>query len=427
MMAGDPTFHQLNSIRALSVRRSVKLLLPLLVLAVGFSVFKVLEATRPEQRPASMQERVWRVEVESVQPGLLAPELALYGRVQTPELLRAAASAPARVAEVPVREGDRVPAGAVLVRLDERDLLPRLRQAQALVAELEAQIQSETIRFETDRKALEQEQKLVEIASDGVERAQRLQRQRAGSDSDLDAAEEGLARQVLAVSNREMAIRDHPARLSALESRLQSARAKLAEMELQVERATVTAPYEGVVTGVEVTVGDQVKQDQVLLGFYALGSLEVRARIPARYQAEIRAALESGGLVAAADIGGSRVELRLDRLAGESDPSGVDGLFAVISDPSPLRLGQMISLRLQRRQQAGVVAVPFQSVYGGDRVYKLVEGRLRGIGVEALGGMRQSDGAERLLVRSPEIAAGDRLVVTHMPNSVDGLRVEAIQ
>jgi hypothetical protein len=30
-------------------------------------------------------------------------------------------------------------------------------------------------------------------------------------------------------------------------------------------------------------------------------------------------------------------------------------------------------------------------------------------------------------VRSPELVAGDRIVVTHMPNAIDGLRVDAIQ
>jgi multidrug efflux pump subunit AcrA (membrane-fusion protein) len=412
----------------LSVPRLLKLSVPLLILIAGFAVFKALKATRPEAPPAEIQERVWRVEVEEARPGSLVPELALYGRVQTPALLRVAASAAARVAEVPVREGERVAAGSLLVRLDERDLLPRLRQAEAQVAELEAQVLSEKNRHETDRGALEQEQKLVAIASDGVERAQRLKKQRVGSDSELDAAEEALARQALAVSNRQMSISDHPARLGALEARLQSARAKLDEVQLQVDRSAVEAPHDGVVTDVAVTAGDQVKQDEVLMRFYGLEDLEVRARIPAPYQAEMREALASGReLSAMAEIGGVRVDLRLERLAGQADPSGVDGLFSVVGDPSPLRLGQMITLRLQRPPQPDAVAVPFQAVYGGDRIYKLVGGRMVGIQVETLGGLADGDGGERLLVRSPELTAGDQVVVTHMPNALDGLRVQSAQ
>jgi hypothetical protein len=179
---------------------------------------------------------------------------------------------------------------------------------------------------------------------------------------------------------------------------------------------------------VDVAVGDQVKQDAVLLRLYALDGLEVRARIPAPYQAEIRAALDAGAsLAAAADVGGVSVPLRLDRVAGEARPSGIDGLFAVEGGSHLLRLGQMVSLRLARPQRDDAVAVPFQAVYGGDRLYKLVDGRMRGIQVESLGGMEDGNGGELLLVRSPELTAGDQVVVTHMPNAVDGLRVEAVR
>lgn len=410
------------------MRKFLKFVLPLLILAVGFAVFNALRATRPERPTAEIQERIWRVEVEEVGPGRVAPQLVLYGRVETPDLLKSAASGPARVADVAVREGERVAKGDLLVQLDERDFLPALRQSQALVAELEAQVQSERIRHDNDRRALEQEHKLLDLSRNGVERAQRLKKQRVGSDSDLDAAEEAVARQALAVSNREMGIADHPARLSALAARLQSARAKLDEIELDLERSSVTAPFDGLIAGVEVTIGDQVKEDAVLLRIYSIEDLEVRARIPAPYQSEVAAALATDRLLTAESVvGGGRVRLRLERLSGEAQPSGIDGLFAVEEGGDALRLGQMLELRLTRPPRDDAVAVPFQAVYGGDRMYKLVDGRMRGIRVESLGGRSDQEGGERLLVRSEGLAAGDLVVVTHMPNAVEGLRVEAIR
>jgi len=153
----------------------------------------------------------------------------------------------------------------------------------------------------------------------------------------------------------------------------------------------------------------------------------VRARIPVPFQAEIGDALAKGTkLSATADVGGTPIPLRLDRVAGEAQPSGVEGLFAVERNAALLRLGQMLSLRLARPPRSDAVALPFQAVYGTGRIYKLVDGRMRGIRVESLGGIEDGNGAERLLVRSPELAAGDQVVVTHMPNAIDGLRVEAI-
>jgi len=410
------------------VRKLLKVLLPLLILSVGLGLFLFFRDTRPERETAPIQERIWQVEVETVEPGSLAPEMALYGRVETPDLLKVAASAQARVAEVLVRDGDRVAKGDLLVRLDERDFLPDLHQAQAAVAELQAQVLSEKNQYESDRESLEQEKILLAIARDGLERAQRLTKQKVGSETDLDKAEETLARQALAVSSREMSIKDHPARLQAFKARLQSARARLADIKLDMERAVVEAPFDGLIAGVEVTAGDQVKQDAVLLRLYALNGLEVRARIPAPYQEEIRAALASGvQLPAFADVRGASIPLHLDRVSGEARPSGIDGLFAVLDDTDLLRLGQMVSLRLARPQRSDAVAVPFQAVYGGSRIYKVQNGRLRGVDVETLGGMNDGNGGERLLVRSPQLAAGDQVVVTHMPNAVDGLRVETIR
>jgi multidrug efflux pump subunit AcrA (membrane-fusion protein) len=410
------------------VPKLLKFLIPLAILGAGYAAFAALKATRPERPVAAVQERVWRVAVQAVDPRTLAPQLALYGRVETPDLLKAAASGPARVAEVAVRDGNRVSRGDLLVKLDARDFLPSLEQARAQLAELEAQVESEKIRYENDQASLEQERKLLDIARAGVERAERLKAQRVGSDSDLDSAREALARQSLAVSSRETGIADHPSRLRALEARLASARSRAEEIALDVDRARVVAPFDGVVAGVDVAVGDQVKQDAVLVRLYALKALEVRARVPAPYQAEIAEALAAGEqLSATALLGDTPVRLRLERLAGEAQASGVDGLFAVEEGAELLRLGQMISLRLERPARDGIVAVPFQAVYGGDRLYALVDGRMRGLTVEPLGSWIDGDGDERLLVQAPGLAAGDRVVVTHMPNAVDGLRVEVVE
>lgn len=407
------------------MRIALKVLLPILILAIAVGVFRMLKATKPEQQTPRVEERVWRVDVAPAVPGRLAPELELYGRVETPDLLRAAASAAAWVDEVAVRDGDVVAAGQMLLRLDERDFLPRISQQEAEIAVLEADIASEQNRYETDKRALEQEQRLLEIAGNSVARQQRLKTQKVGAEQALDEAEQAEAQQALTVSNRKMGLADHPSRMSALESRLASARARLDELKLEFDRATIRAPYDGVVSGVAVTAGDQVSKGAVLLQLYALDSLEVRARIPAPYQAELIDGLSGESpLDAIAHVGDTRIALRLDRLAGEADPSGVDGLFRVVDDPGLLRLGQMLALRLERPPREDSVAVPFRAVYGGDRLYKLVDGRMVGVQIESLGGRIDDDGTEQLLVHSPELGDGDLIVTTHMPNAMDGLRVE---
>ena len=405
----------------------VKIVVPILILAAGVGIFQVLKATRPEQAPPQIQERVWRVDTQRVRPRSLSPELTLYGQVETPDLLQATAPASAWVTEVAVRDGQRVDPDQVLLRLDERDFLPRIAQAEAEVADLQAQINSEKNRHDTDLRALEQERRLLEIASAGVERQRRLKSQKVGAEQALDEAEQAQALQALAVSNREMSIADHPARLKALEARLDKALAGLEQLRLEYDRATIRAPYSAIIAGVDVTTGDQVARGTVLLRLYALDALEVRARIPAPYQDELIIAIANGQpLTATAEVAGRELALALSRIAGEADPIGVDGLFQVTAGAELLRLGQMLTLRLRRAPQPDAVPLPYEAVYGGERIYTLQDGRMRGIEIEDLGAWYAADGTERLLVRSPVLADGDQVVITHMPNAVDGLRVETI-
>ena len=398
--------------------------LPLVVLGLGIAAFQYLKATRPKPPKAPLQEKIWRVQVKTIRLQALAPQLSLYGQVESPDLWTVSAPSAARVASVQVREGQRVASGDLLIQLDARDFLPRLHQAQAQVAELQAQIQSERTRHENDVRLLEEERKLLELAQHGVDRARRLRKQRVGSESDLDQAEEGLVRQILSVRNRERDIADHPARLQALEAKLQRAQASLAEAERDWERAQIQAPFEGIVESVPVSAGDQVGKNGVLLRLYALKSLEVRAKIPAPYQQEILQAFQQGERLRAVDPSGALV-FSLDRLAGKAEPSGIDGLFRIERGHEHLRMGQLLSLRFSRPLQNQVVALPFAALHQGNRIYRVHQGRLQGLTVEILGS-RWAGERESLLVRSPALQSGDAVLITPMPHAMEGLRVEVV-
>ncbi|MEY6433486.1 biotin/lipoyl-binding protein [Thioalkalicoccus limnaeus] len=408
------------------MNRLLKFFIPVLILALGVGVFQYLQQTRPERPTPEIRERVWRVETERIEPRRLSPTLELYGRVETPDRLQVAAPAAARVLQVAVREGDRVAPGQRLLELDPRDFSHRLAQAQAQVDELQAQIDSDTQRHLGDLAAMEQERALLAIAEDGVARAQRLATQQVGSQTDLDTARQELARQTLAVAQRDTSLADFPARQRALLARLRSAQARLDEIALEIERAQFAAPFRAIIAEVNVTTGDQVRRDDVLLSLYPLASLEVRARIPTPFQEELAASLDQMGyLPASAHVGEQVLPLRLVRFAGDATTSGVDALFRLEGETGLLRAGQMLVVHLERRAVDDAIAVPFGAVYGGERIYRLVDGRMEGVRVRRLGSWYDEHGDERLLVQAPALTAGDELIVTHMPNAIDGLRVEA--
>ena len=71
--------------------------------------------------------------------------------------------------------------------------------------------------------------------------------------------------------------------------------------------------------------------------------------------------------------------------------------------------------------------LPYEAIYGTDRIYRLEGERMRTLQVERVGEQRGLDGSARVLVRSPELKAGDEIVITQLPNAMDGLRVRVAE
>lgn len=399
-----------------------KVLLPLLFVAVGAGGFAALRATRAVQPPVPASEPSWRIETLTVAPGSYSPTLTLNGTVESPEFTQAAAPGFGRVARLLVREGQRVAKGDLLVALDERDFAPKVAQARGAVEELEAAVRSENLRHAADLDQLDQERKLLEFAHADLARFERLQKENFYSQAAVDQSRANLSRQQITLRSRELTISDHEARLGQLQARLVQARANLDQARLALERSRVMAPFAGYVAKVMVAEGDQVNGGQVLISLYPMAALEVRAKIPAPYQEELLALLAGGRHPeASARLGTATLRLRLERAAAAADTRGLDGFFRILEGDPAVRLGSLLSVDLNRPPVADAVAVPYGALYNNRVVYRVAAGRLQAVPVEVIG--EQAGATPKLLLRGP-LAAGDRLMTTHLPNAVTGLKVE---
>jgi RND family efflux transporter MFP subunit len=186
------------------------------------------------------------------------------------------------VAEVPVEPGQRVAAGAALVRLDQRDFEVRGRRVRAAVASAEPQLAE---------------------AQRGLERTEELYDRTSLADHDVELARIAVAQ---------------------AESALEVARADLAEAELDLERSTVRAPLDAQVLAVQAVPGQVVVnrlQVVPLVTVADVGRPIVRARVPA----ERRAGLEVGQAVTV-QAGGQMLG---GRISGIAAPSAADAAQVV--------------------------------------------------------------------------------------------------
>jgi len=405
-----------------------KRIVPVLIVAVGVIGFILLKATRDVPEPINPQERSWRVETLRIQPDSLQPSLTLYGQLESPRSFTVVAPLAGRIGSLPVRDGELVSQGSLLVALDERDLAPRLQQAEADHADALAQLESERLGHANDRRALVLEQRILANAETNYQRIEQLIERGLVSRTELDNAADGVERAALTVANRQRSLDSYAARRASLQARVERASASLDGMRRDVERSRFIAPFDGIVGQVQIAEGDQVNANAALLTFYPIDGMELRASLPQIHtQAFIQALAEGEQLVARSLDTDPALSMTLQRIAGAADARGVEALFTLDQPASGLRVGNLLAISVPRPAQDDSVALPYSALYGNDTVYALAEGRMLRKQVERIGETLQADGSRWILVRSSELQPGMEIIITHLPNAMQGLRVETTQ
>ncbi|MED5510495.1 MAG: efflux RND transporter periplasmic adaptor subunit [Pseudomonadota bacterium] len=404
-----------------------KIALPILIIGFAILAFMLLKVSEPETPAMEKKEKAWLVEAVRAEYQRIAPEVTIYGRVETPRDASLKAALEADVIEVHVLEGDNVTAGQTLIQLDDIDIQLALQQRQADVKEAQAQIESENQRFQRDKALLANQKQLLDLADKAVQRARKLEQTRLASQASLDDALAAYEQQALALKQLQFDIDNHTVRLAQLQAARQRAEALLAQAEVNLSRTEIKAPFDGRVAGLTVALGDRVRPGDTLLTVYDLDNLEVRAQIPGRYIPQVRQMMQQGkNLQAKAEVDGQLMRLSLNRLSGEvrEDSGGIDGLFRIENNMAPLPLGTFVELQLQLAEQENVIEVPFSALYGMDRVYRIDQGQLQSVAIERVGEVEREGGKNSLLIRSESLNPGDLIAATQLPNAITGLRVE---
>tara|TARA_B100000989_G_scaffold298413_2_gene287657 strand:- start:40080 stop:41396 length:1317 start_codon:yes stop_codon:yes gene_type:complete len=406
-----------------------KVWLPLAILGVGILGYLLLVLTKPQADVEPQSEKAWPVAVQIAKPGTYAPELVLFGVVESPRTTKMEAAITADVVATPAKEGLTVNKGDVLIKLDDRDVKFARDQDEAGVANMKAAIKAELARFETDKKALEHEQALYDLAKRRVGRQEHLIKKQFGAEQALDESKELLRSRALAVTNRQLAVDDHINRLAKLQADLKKAEADLNMAKIDVERSQIRAPFDGKVTEVYVAVGDRVRPGDELVQLFDTADVEVNAQIPPEYIGRARQAIAEGReVLATATIDGQQVKLRLDRLDANIDKgrAGIDCMFHIMGDAGKhISLGTTTALRIQLPKRSDLYAVPIKAIYGNDRIYIIDKGRLQAVTIERVGNMTEDD-KKIALIASPTLKSGQQIVTTPLPNAISGLRVSVV-
>lgn len=406
-------------------RAPAKFILPLLVLLIAGVLYYSLVSSKSAREKPALTEKVWQIEVITAQQQALSPSVTLYGRIESPEQLKAAAPGGGIVEQVFVRNGARVNQGQPLVTMDRRDFAASLLQAEADLRDIDNQIAELKIRHQSNQASLKTERELLELADAEVERLRKLKAQNLSADTALNGARSEMGRQQLAVTARQLDVDSYPAKLQILVAKNDRSKAGLDQARLAMTRSEVKAPFDAIISEVAVAAGDRVSLGQILISLFPVNNLEIRAHLPINYIRSVQHALSSDQQLQAHVANRKYLgQFPLLRVAGEAEATGIDVYFAVNANLGQLRPGDLLPLSLQLPTESGVFAVPYQAIYGNSRVYKIVEERLQAIEVDSVGQAGGDNGLALVLIRSTEIESGDQIAITHLPNAVSGLKVK---
>jgi HlyD family secretion protein len=237
----------------------------------------------------------------------------IHGTVER-DRLELIAESNERIVEVAVHEGDRVPAGAVLVRQEAGTAQPRIDQSRAALVEAQrrlADLEQGPRQREIDeaRAALTGAESELQTALSDFKRVDTLVQRKLLSESDRDQAR---ARRDSARAARDAA----KARYELLQQGTRSeqvaearaavtrATAALAEIETVAARYTVTAPRAGIVEALPYKLGERPAAGRPVAIMLADGVPYARVYVPE----PLRASFVAGTRVQAA-VDGTRTRI----------------------------------------------------------------------------------------------------------------------
>lgn len=395
------------------------------ILAIGITGFILLNRTKPTATVQDVTEMAWRVAVQVVSPDRINPVFNGFGTVENPDTQLIKSRLAADVISVLRREGARVSKGDTLLALSTVEAELKLNQARASLADAKASLAALNATEIKDREALVLERQTLNLKRQNLDRITELRAQTLASQQTLDEITQAVATQALQVNRRELALATVDSRRLQLNAAIARAESEVRAADQDLASTRIQAPADGQVEAILVTPGERVNSNQNLLRFAPDVGREIRVQVPADIGNRLADALDRGIPVTAQT--NANTALTLSRVAARvQDRTGALDVFFASTERLP-PIGSVVPIELALEAVDDVIVLPTDAVYGGNTVYRISnDSRLEAITVERLGrrpGAEQTD----VLIRSPSLQSGDRILVSRLPAAVTGLAVEVIE
>jgi RND family efflux transporter MFP subunit len=387
--------------RGFTVKKLLKIIAPILVLAVSIVVVQVLSAAKPTPEKKEESQRLISLYVDEVKSDMVTLSVQTQGEVRPKTEIDLIPQVSGRIVAISgsFAEGAEFNPGTTLIKIDDTDYKLDVIRAEASVAG--AQV------------ALERE-----LANAKIKEEQWRDKRNSGEPTDYALN-----------------------KLQVLEARamLRAAEADLKEARLNVTRTEISVPFLGRVREKNVGIGQYVAAGTRLGRVFSTDTVEIRLPLTDTQLAELNLPMGfmADGLNAPvvhfkAMVGRHehfwtghivRINASVDQqtrliyaIAEVDDPygAGSDG-------GAPLAVGMFVSAEIAGVTSQSAMVLPRMALRNADKVYVINdENRLEIRTVKIL-----STTEDQVLVTSG-VKPGDKVVTSTIPAAVDGMEVHAI-
>lgn len=383
----------------------------------------VVARMNEEPRSFEQRERVLAVNVITLAPQTIAPELAVFGELRSQRTLdlRSATGGTVLEASEALVEGGAVSQGALLLRIDPVDAQSALDRVRADLQDAQAELR------DAERALILAEDELTATRAQATLREQALARARDLLDRGVGTAA-AVETEELASSTAQASVLTRRQSLASAQARIDQATTQLARAEISVaeaERAVADteffAAFDGVLAEVTISPGGRVTANERFAQLVDPTRLEVAFRVSTSQYARL---LDGDGTLIAApvrvalDVSG--VDLRANgqiTREGATVGAGQTGrlLFARLDAAPGFRPGDFVTVRIDEPALQNVALIPATAVAADQTVLvvgeedRLQSGQvtlLRRQGDDVIVGINDLAGATIVAERSPLLGAG---------------------
>lgn len=263
-------------------KRDLSLLIILaMVFMTGLGVYLIRAVEEPlqsEPEPVPVP-----VEVASISPRDFTHRLEALGTVKAirEAAVGAKVSGPITLIPPEIELGAAVKQGTLLAEIDPTSFRIEVSRQKALVARARAEVQRRNVDIERQKTLIRINQEKLRLARAEHNRLISLLERDLISRQDVERAELTVRQAEEELERAESGLKEAEAQHSVAEADLASVQAELASAREALEDTQVKAPFAGVISEKQVTLGEQVGPGTVLFRLADLTTMKLLVRVPA--------------------------------------------------------------------------------------------------------------------------------------------------